>query len=297
MSPARQGLSGYLVLASGNAGSADEQAIRQAIEVLATDAPTELCRTEEPEDLEDALAGLAGRRLVIAGGDGSVHLVVNSLLARGDAASTPVGLVPLGTGNDLAHGLGLPLDAARAAGRIVGGEARALDVLRGAEDVAVNAAHVGLGVAAVRGAQRLKPVLGVLGYRLAAVWTGAVLQGVKATVAVEGRCICESEPVLLVAVMNGSSIGGGTPLCPSADPADGLLDVVVVTDRARAKRAAFGLALTRGQHLGLPGVTHGQGRQVSVRMTEGTWNVDGELIAGPAQLQWETQPAAWQIVT
>lgn len=295
MSPAPKPVSGYLVLASGNAGSTGGQAVGQALEVLANAAPTELCRTERPEDLEGALAALAGRRLVIAGGDGSVHLVVNSLLARGEAASTPVGVIPLGTGNDLAQTLGLPLDPVRAAGRVVRGQVRALDALHGGEEMAVNAAHAGLGVAAARGAQRLKPVLGVLGYRVAAAWTGAVHRGVEATVAVDGRSVCENQPVLLVAVMNGSSIGGRTPLCPSADPVDGLLDVVVVTDRNRSARAAFALALSRGRHLGLPGVTHRQGRHVSVRIPQGTWNIDGEIIATPPS-EWRVQPGAWQVV-
>lgn len=296
MSPAPKTVSGYLMLAAGNAGSTGGQAVGRALEVLANHAPTELCRTEHPKDLEAALAALAGRRLVIAGGDGSLHLVVNALLARGEAASTPVGVIPLGTGNDLAQSLGLPLDPARAAGRVVRGRVRALDVLHGGEEMAVNAAHAGLGVAAARGAQRLKPVLGVLGYRVAAAWNGAVRDGVEATVAVDGRSVCEGQPVLLVAVMNGSSIGGDTPLCPSADPADGLLDVVVVTDRSRAARAAFALALSRGRHLGLPGVTHGQGRHVSVRIAEGAWNVDGEIIATPPPSEWRAQPGAWQIV-
>lgn len=297
MSSARTTVRGYLVLAAGDAGSTDAQAVGQVLEVLAADAPTELRTTQDPEDLDGALDDLAGRRLVLAGGDGSVHLVVSSLLARGQAATTPVGVVALGTGNDLAQSLGLPLDPAAAARRIVAGRVRALDVLRGDDRVAVNAAHAGLGVAAARRAQQLKPVLGALGYRLASVWAGAGTAGVEVTVAVDDRPVCRDQPVLLVAVMNGTSIGGDTPLCPSADPADGLLDVVVVTDRGRAQRAAFALALSRGRHLGLSGVTHGRGRHASVRMAEDTWNIDGELIAGPPALEWRAQPAAWRIVT
>lgn len=296
MSPASPAVPGYLALAAGDAGSTDGQAVRQILEVLAADAPTELRRTTDHRDLETALDDLAGRRLVVAGGDGSVHLVVTALLARGQAASTPVGLVPLGTGNDLARGVGLPLDPRRAAGRVVAGRVRALDVLHDSGKVVVNAAHTGFGVSAARHAQRVKPVLGVLAYRLGAVWAGAAAEGVAATVAVDGRVLCEDQPVLLVAVMNGSSIGGDTPLCPLADPADGLLDVLVVTDRGRGQRAAFGLAVSRGRHIGLPGVTHRQGRQASVRLAQETWNIDGELTRSPSALEWQVQTAAWRIV-
>lgn len=86
-------------------------------------------------------------------------------------------------------------------------------------------------------------------------------------------------------------------MCPPADPADGLLDVLVVTDRSRGQRAAFGLAVSRGRHLGLPGVTHRQGRQARVRLAQDTWNVDGELTRRSSALEWQVQSAAWQIVT
>lgn len=161
MHPAPPTVPGYLVLAAGDAGSTDAQAVRQVLEVLAAAAPTELRPTTGHQDLETALDDLAGRRLVVAGGDGSVHLVVNALLARGEATSTPLGVVPLGTGNDLAQSVGLPLDPTRAAGRVVAGQVRALDVVQDNEYVVVNAAHAGFGVSAARHAQRLKPVLGV----------------------------------------------------------------------------------------------------------------------------------------
>lgn len=296
-SPTHPTISGYLVLAAGKAGSTDGQAVGQVLKVLAADAPTELRTTTRRQDLEVAIDGLAGRRLVLAGGDGSVHLAVISLLARGLAASTPVGLVPLGTGNDLARSLGLPMDPTAAAERVIAGRVRTLDLLHRGDDVAVNAAHTGFGVAAARRAQRMKPVLGALAYRLAAVWVGAVQRGVTATVAVDGRPVCEDESLLLVAVMNGSSIGGDTPLCPLADPSDGLLDVVVVTDRSHAARAAFALALSRGRHLGLPGVSHSQGRQVCVGATQASWNIDGEVMPSSAELEWRVHPGTWQIIT
>lgn len=296
MSPASRPVSGYLVVASGDAGGSDRQAVREAVAVLAAAAPTQLRTTEEPAELHDALDDLANRRLVLAGGDGTIHLAVGALLDRGQAASTPVGLVPLGTGNDLASSLGLPLDPAQAAHRVIAGRVRTLDVLGNGEEIAVNAAHVGIGVVAARRAQQLKPFAGVLAYRLGAVWAGAASGDVTATVAVDGEPLCDGQPVLMVAVMNGSSIGGTTPVCPAADLSDGVLDVVVVTDRARARRAAFALALSRGRHLGLPGVVHRAGRQVTVRVTEPMWNLDGELVASTSPLQWQVQPGGWQVV-
>lgn len=287
---------GYLLLAADDAGATDAAPLHAALAVLAADAPAQLRTTTDEQDLHAALDGLDGRRLVVAGGDGTLHLIVRALRARGAATSTPAGLVPLGTGNDLAHGLGLPLDPAAAARRVVHGEERALDVVVRDDEVAVNAAHAGFGVAAGQRARRLKPLFGAVAYRLAAVWAGAAEAGAGATVEVDGRMLVDARPVLLVAVMNGPSIGGGTPLCPPADPADGLLDVVVVVDRGRARRLAFAAALRRGRHLDLPGVAHRRGRHVGVRIADGSWNVDGEMTHGPAAVEWRVEPAAWRLV-
>lgn len=289
-------VSGYLLLAAAAAGSTDAQAVHEALAVLAADAPTELWRADEPDALEAALDALDGRRLVIAGGDGTVHLVVAALLARGLAASTTLGLVPLGTGNDLAHGLGLPLDPAAAARRVTAGRVRALDVAAVGEHVAVNAAHTGLGVAAARRAARLKPVLGSLAYRLAGLWAGAVEEGLRASVHVDGEAVAADEQVMLVALMNGPTVGGGSALCPAADPGDGLLDVLVVRDRGRGERARFGVALQQGDHLRLPGVIHLRGRKVRVQAAVPRWNIDGELEPVAPAFDCTVQPAAWRLV-
>ena len=57
------------------------------------------------------------RRIVVAGGDGSLHAVVTALHRRHELASRTLGLIPLGTGNDFARTLGIPLDAGRGRGR------------------------------------------------------------------------------------------------------------------------------------------------------------------------------------
>ena len=65
------------------------------------------------------------RSIVVAGGDGSLHAVVSALHRRHELAERTLGLIPLGTGNDFARALGIPLDPGEAAAALLSGQAAA----------------------------------------------------------------------------------------------------------------------------------------------------------------------------
>ena len=109
------------MLVNAKAGTAEEAAVDRAVAVLAERSPARVVPSEDPDQLDGLLAGLGEEQLVVAGGDGSLHLVLDRLRRAGRLATTPIGLVPLGTGNDFARGQGLPLDPAGAARRVVDG--------------------------------------------------------------------------------------------------------------------------------------------------------------------------------
>jgi diacylglycerol kinase (ATP) len=285
---------GYLLVASSKAGSTDEEAITAARDVL--DAELVLC--EQPDDLEAALDRLDGRTLVIAGGDGSLHLAVRRLSERSALATTAVGLVPLGTGNDLARALDIPLDAADAARLVRDGQACPIDLLR--DDVGgivVNAAHVGVGADAAQHAGRLKPRLGPLAYPLGAVRAGLRSTGWRLRVEVDGRILSDNHrKTLMVGIGNGRGIGGGTPLLPHAVPDDGLLDVMVSQASSPFARVRYGAALSSGQHLGDRAVRYAQGTTVTVWGEEVGINEDGEIGEPTRRRTWTVEPAAWCLI-
>jgi diacylglycerol kinase family enzyme len=288
---------GYRLLVNGLAGDVDDDAVEAAREVLASERVA-VSATSSVEELDEVLADLPERwAAVVCGGDGSVHLAVQRLRHLG-RPEVPVGLVALGTGNDLARGLGLPLeDPAAAARRIRDGRPRALDLL--VDDhgtVCVNALHVGLGATAADRAAALKPALARLAYPVAALLSGLADENVPARVVVDGQPWSDDE-TLLVALCNGPSFGGGTRMAPSADPGDGWVDVVVVTAVRRADRASFGLALQRGDHLDRADVRHGRGREVTIRMAGASYAVDGEIEpAWETPRTWRLAPGAWTLL-
>ncbi|MGA4991320.1 diacylglycerol/lipid kinase family protein [Nonomuraea bangladeshensis] len=119
------------LLAMGNpaAGGDDEATRRAVLDVLGGGADVVFRALERPDDLDRALAEHPDREPVVLGGDGTLHRVVAALLARGELERRPVGLIPMGTGNDLARTLGIPLDPEEAAHVVLDGTPRPLDLL------------------------------------------------------------------------------------------------------------------------------------------------------------------------
>ena len=285
---------GHLLVASAQAGSTDEEAVTAAVEVLGA----ELSVCHEPPDLDGALDRLDGRTLVVAGGDGSLHLAVSKLRARGELARTRMALVPLGTGNDLARALDIPLDAVQAAELVLAGSARPLDLL--VDDVGgivVNAVHVGLGAEAAEHAGALKPRLGPAAYPIGAVRAGLRSTGWRLRVEVDGRVVADwHRRTLMVGIGNGRGIGGGTPLLPNALPDDGQLDVMVSHATGPFARIRYGAALAAGNHLQDRDVRYARGTTVTVSGDLAGVNADGETGDVVRRRTGTVEPAAWSLV-
>jgi diacylglycerol kinase family enzyme len=285
---------GHLLVVSRGAGSTDEQEVTAALELLGA----ELVLCTGPEELERALDRLDGRTLVIAGGDGSLHLAVTRLHLRGELGRTRIGLVPLGTGNDLARALAIPLDPAQAAVLVRHGEAKRTDLLLDdAGGVVVNAAHVGIGADAAELAGALKPRLGPAAYPIGAVRAGLRSIGWRLRVEVDGVVLSDDHNrTLMVGIGNGRGIGGGTPLLPHALVDDGLLDVMVSKATGPFARVRFGAALTSGEHLSDPQVRFARGRSVTVSGEPVGVNSDGETGDEVRRRTWTVSPGAWSLV-
>lgn len=304
--------SDLLVVVNAAAGTAHERGVNAALTVLRAAAKEagndlELAATRNLDELSESLRGLNGRRLVLLGGDGSIHAAVQCLYRNGALKETgPVGLIPLGTGNDLAGSLGIPLDPAQAARTMMSGHNRGMELLVSDEgDVAVNAVHVGIGAAAAaRGAAVKKKLgkikLGKLGYPLGAVAAGFSESGWRLTVRVDGQQIHDdSTPVLMAAMGLGGTVGGGARLIPDADPHDGRIDVVVWESVGSIARVAYALGLKSGNHASRSDVSTGCGQVVEV---EGAGDEtfmasnDGELHGPFSYRRWEIHCDAWQVI-
>ena len=288
-----------LVIANQEAGSAEREAIDEAVGVLREAGPVDVQASADRDQLDRVLDERDGRTLVVVGGDGSLHTVVTALHARGDLSGCPIGLVPLGTGNDLARNLGLPLDPGEAARVIVQGRPRRLDLLADdAGGVAVNAVHLGVGAEAAEAAVPWKPRLGPLAFPVGAVVAGMRTRGWRLRVEVDGRPLAQPRrKVLMVGLANAPSIAGGTAqLSPSAVPDDGLVNVVVSHAVGRLARLGYAIGLARGEHVRRGDVRTARGRRVYVAGQPFSYNADGEVQGPVHQRTWTVVPGGWQLI-
>jgi YegS/Rv2252/BmrU family lipid kinase len=287
-----------MLVTNAAAGTADEHAVEAALGVLRTGADVRVEACADPADLAALVDGRDGRQVVLAGGDGSVHVLVATLHGRGElSASDPVGLLPLGTGNDLARTLGIPLDPEEAARALLSGRARPLDlVVDDAGGTVVNVVHLGIGAEAAEQAAALKDRLGKAAYAVGSAVAGVRETGWALRVEVDGAVVHEGEPVLMVAVCNGRTVGGGAEVAPDAEPDDGRLDVVVATSTGPLARLGFGVAMRSGEHVEREDVLSVRGRSVTVSGEPFPANADGEVHEPVDRRTWTVRPGAWSVV-
>lgn len=284
-----------LVITHADTGGNDEAAADAALSVLRRAAAVEVHRTESPADLDAALRDAAGHLVVVFGGDGTLHAVVNALARAGTLDSCTLGLVPVGTGNDFARGAGIPLGAAEAAALVVSATPRPVDTIV-ADDglVTVNSVHLGVGAQASRHAHAWKPRLGRLGYLVGALTAGLRPEFLRVEVRVDGRLLVGlDQRVAQVAVGNGATVGGGTPLMPRADPTDGRLDVLVSLSVSPTARLAYLATLRRARHHERHDVVYVRGSEVSVTGHAFWTSADGENSGPHEARSWRLHEAAF----
>jgi diacylglycerol kinase (ATP) len=290
-----------LVVTNDLAGRTEAAAIAAAVDVLdaSVDGPVEVVTCQTDDDIDRLLDRRAGRPVVVVGGDGSLHTMLRFLWRRGEAGECPVGLIPLGTGNDFARGAGIPLDAVAAAELVATGAPRPVDlIVDDAGGVVVNAVHVGAGAKAAKLARPLKRWLRVAAFPIGAVLAGVTARGWRLRVHVDGRMVATGRRrVLMAGVSNARTIAGGTAeLGPDASPVDGVADVTVSFAVGPLARIGYALALRRGRHPARDDVVHLTGREVEVAGGPFHVNADGELSGPVRRRRWKVVPRAWRCI-
>ena len=229
----------------------------------------------------------AGARFLAAmGGDGTIHEVVNGMVAD-DRAVVPeavLGVVAAGTGCDFVRTFGMPALPAHAAAHLDGPEAFSIDigkatVRRAGADVAeyfVNVAQAGLGAEVARLAGRLPGRLGPMLYPMAFWLTVVRWRATDATVdLVERRYTGMLNNVVAA---NGQFFGRGMKIAPKAVPTDGLLDVIV-DHASKGEQIAALPRVYRGEHLPHPEVLEAKRVRVSIAANRALLvEADGEVL-------------------
>jgi diacylglycerol kinase (ATP) len=218
-------------------------------------ADVESAVTYSEQQLWDILrfAAESGWRVVLVGGDGTLHAAANAPLAR----LPELALVPAGRANNIAHGLGIPTEKLEALAVAANAPARPLDALRVATPdrfiYALEAVSAGFQAEAradyrADNSADLRQGLRALGR---AIWR---YRPYSASVRVDGEAIRSTSAAQLF-FSNLPLFGFGFEVAPGADPADGRLDAIVLEARGRTRLLWLLAAARRGRHIGRRGVT------------------------------------------
>jgi diacylglycerol kinase (ATP) len=253
-----------IILLNPNAGRGRARfVLREALEVMRR-ASIEI-DVQESRDAQHLLA-LARRAtaekpdaIVSLGGDGTHHYVLNGIVG----SDIPMGIIPCGSGNDFAKGLGIPTQARAAAAVLRAGTFRRVDLARVGHTVYGCIAGVGFDSVVTRYAnERVRRLRGPWAY----AWS--ILRCLKSYRPEPLEIVSDAQEfsgdVVLAVVGNNVSYGGGIHLTPRAKLDDGLLDVCIVPYLGKWELLRWVPSAYRGEHLKHPRIIYFQARKVSL---------------------------------
>lgn len=258
-------------------------------------------------ELAEDAARAGYETIVAAGGDGTVHEVVNGILraSADEGTSARLGLIPIGSGNDFAWMTGALLnDPQQAAQRVTTGQTRRVDAgwvrdERGDAQRRYFANGVGIGFDAVVAieSRKLKRLRGFMIYAVAVLQTMRFYyRAIQTALDNDGHKI--ELPLLMASIANGRRYGGGFYVCPQASIDDGHFDVCLVPQVSRAAMLALIPRFMRGTHVTDRRVTMRRASRVSLQCeTPIAIHADGEIFStGSRQIEMAILPEALSVI-
>lgn len=246
---------------------------------------------DEARALADACVADGVDTLVVVGGDGMVHLAIQSLAGT----ETALGVVPAGTGNDVSRYFGIPReDPVAAVNVIIAGKTRTIDLGRVGPTYFISVLAAGLDAIVNERVNRMSWPKGQMRYNIATIAALRSFKPISYRVDIDGEEMAFEATTL--AVGNTSSYGGGMRIAEGADAEDGLLDLVVIgPGTTRELLTTFPLVF-KGTHVHHPKFHRWRGKRITIVAAGITAYADGEPIA-PLPLTVEVVPSAMRIIT
>lgn len=231
--------------------------------------------SEQKGDVK-ALAGKlieeGAKTLVCVGGDGSFHELINGIT---DFTKVNVGLIPCGTGNDFASAICLPKDPEAVVDLILDSKPKFTDFMELPTVRCINIAGLGIDVDVLKRYEAL-PKKTKFGYTKCLIKTLFNFDFTDFDATLNGKT--QHFRSFIACAANGTTYGGGIPICPVADPTDHLIDFVAVSELKGLKIVGAFLKLKKGKLLTLKQSYHERAAEIEIKTDiPCTVNVDGEL--------------------
>jgi YegS/Rv2252/BmrU family lipid kinase len=251
-------------------------------------------------------AGLDGYDMVVAvGGDGTVHEVINGLMQLPEEKRPILGVVPVGSGNDFAHAIGMPQKADRALIEVLHGEPSLVDIglmtdEHGRKEYFNNTAGLGFDAVVTIRSHKLPLLRGFTMY-LVAVLQAIILNHNPMKVRIKTESEEWDEHTLMVALCNGYREGGGFLMAPHAKIDDGHFDFVLLKNCGRLRMLRLLPEVMRGKHLKFKHVKHGPVTRFNMVSDRPLYiHLDGEVFTNLKsnlhEVTFEILPSALKVV-
>jgi len=228
--------------------------------------------------------------LVVCGGDGMAHLGAQAVATTG----IPLGIIPAGTGNDVARYFDLPRkDPLAAAERVIAFQPRTIDLARSGTKYFITVLAAGFDAIVNERANRMTWPKGQMRYNLATLAELRVFEPLPYTIELDGET--RRLDAMMVAVGNGPSYGGGLRMTEGAVLDDGLLDVVIIKPMSKTSLVKTYPKLFKGTHVTHAQYEHHLARTVTVAAPGIVSYADGERF-GALPLTIECAPGALSVL-
>ena len=251
-------------------------------------------------------AGEQGYDLVIAmGGDGTVHEVVNGLMKVPEQKRPVLGVVPVGSGNDFAHGINVSRKPTEALACTLDGNVSAVDLVlmtdqHGRQEYFDNTLGIGFGAMVTIRSHRIPLIRGFLMYLTSVIQTIA-LDHNPIHMQIETDEETWEQKVIYLVLCNGPREGGGFIIAPEAKIDDGIIHYAMITDVSRAMMFRIVPEVMKGTHGRFKQVKMGTCKKFSLTANRPLYiHADGEIFSGPGtdlrKVSFEVLPGALKVV-
>jgi len=223
--------------------------------------------------------------VIAAGGDGTVHEVINGLMRVPQERRPRFGVVPMGSGNDFAHGVGVQVNPAQALRQIFTGTPKPIDIgilqdNRGRKEYWDNTIGIGFDATVTIRSRSFTYLQGFLIYFLAVLQT-VILNHEAPRLKVTSDQESWEEDTLMLVLCNGGREGGGFQISPQAQPDDGIYNYTSVRRVSQLMMLRLLPEFMRGTHGRFPQVRMGTFRRIEIEADRPLLiHVDGEIFAG-----------------
>lgn len=212
---------------------------------------------------------------VAVGGDGTINEVARGLVNKGKGV---LGIIPGGTGNDMAKSLGISIDPVEALEHLCNGGKNSIDIGDVNNLTFFNIASIGFDGEVLRNTITIKKIIkSRFAYGISVIYSLFSFKKKKIQINIDGKII--DEDVILVAVGNGKYYGGGMKILPEAKVDDGYFDICVISKIGKIKLLFLFPSIFKGKHIKYTKyVKTYKGKNIKITARDGVYlNMDGEI--------------------